>query len=244
MAHRPYIREVENSGTAVVFIHGIMGSPDHFLSLIPLTPCDYSIYNVLLRGHGGTVSDFCRSRLRQWRAQVCELVDSLCNRYENIIIVGHSMGTLFAIEQALIHPDKVKKLFLLATPLKTKCSPSTLFSGLKLFLGKLDPKSVNSANSSYSLAPEKNKLKFLGFIPRYLELFGEISRVKKRLGGVTASALSFHSGLDELVSLKSVELLKRNPSFDCRILEKSHHSYYEQGDLNILCNAYSSFVID
>ncbi|MDO4564103.1 MAG: alpha/beta hydrolase [Clostridia bacterium] len=242
MPHEEFIREIEKSDTAVVFIHGIMGSPDHFLRFIPRTPDSYSIYNLLLGGHGGSVADFCRSSMKQWKAQVSELIASLCQRYPNIIIVGHSMGTLFAIEEAVKRPDRVKKLFLLAVPLKIRCNPSTIFKGLKLFMGKMSPDNPAPANASYSLAPEKNKWKLIGFIPRYMELFFQISRTRKLLKKAAVPALAFQSALDELVAPEAADIVRSNPHFDCRILEKSHHSYYERGDEIVLCDAYSSFI--
>ena len=66
MDHRAYIRIVEDSDTAVLMIHGIAGSPAHFRDLIPVIPADWSVYNILLDGHGGTVSDFSRTSMKKW----------------------------------------------------------------------------------------------------------------------------------------------------------------------------------
>lgn len=58
MEHREYVRIVPGAKTAVLFMHGIVGTPNHFRDLLPLVdlvPDDWSVYNVLLPGHGGTV---------------------------------------------------------------------------------------------------------------------------------------------------------------------------------------------
>ena len=61
MDHREYIRISDHKQTAVLMIHGIIGSPRHFDMLIPLIPAEWSIYNILLDGHGKRVEDFAES---------------------------------------------------------------------------------------------------------------------------------------------------------------------------------------
>lgn len=109
--HLEYIREVPGSKTAVLFIHGILGTPNHFARLVDAVPDEWAVYNILLEGHGRTVEDFASATMEQWKTQVRCLVLKLSDEYDNIIVVAHSMGTLFAIEEAVRNP-KIKKLFL------------------------------------------------------------------------------------------------------------------------------------
>ena len=51
----PYIREIAGADTALLMIHGIVGTPAHFSMLYPYVPKDWSIYNMVLDGHGGSV---------------------------------------------------------------------------------------------------------------------------------------------------------------------------------------------
>ena len=85
MPHSPTFRSIPGSDTAILFIHGIVGTPDHFLDLLPLVPSDWSYANILLPGHGGSVGDFSRSSMALWRRAVAEqmcwqryFVRSLC----------------------------------------------------------------------------------------------------------------------------------------------------------------------
>ena len=55
MDHREFIRYLPGSDRAVLLIHGIAGTPAHFWQFLPLIPEDWSVYNVLLDGHGGEV---------------------------------------------------------------------------------------------------------------------------------------------------------------------------------------------
>ena len=70
MEHLEYIRIVDHADTAVLFIHGIVGTPNHFHAFIPLVPEHISVCNLLLDGHGGSVKDFSHTSMRKWVVQV------------------------------------------------------------------------------------------------------------------------------------------------------------------------------
>ena len=63
MAHEPYFSVKEQADTAILMIHGILGTPDHFKPLLHLVPAEWSVYNILLDGHGKTVSHFANSSM-------------------------------------------------------------------------------------------------------------------------------------------------------------------------------------
>jgi len=115
--HKDYKRLVENSSRSILFIHGIVGTPNHFKRFLPLVPEDQSIYNLLLDGHGKGVRDFSRSSMAKWEEQTARAVSELAESHEEIYIVAHSLGCLLAIEQSICNP-KIKKLFLLQAPLR------------------------------------------------------------------------------------------------------------------------------
>ena len=122
-AHTEYIRSVPGAKSAVLMIHGILCTPNFFRDFVKEIPENISVYNILLDGHGGDVSDFTKTSMVKWREQVHGIFDALCQRYESLVIVGHSMGSLFAIEGAVHRPDKVKSIFLVACPLKVFVKP-------------------------------------------------------------------------------------------------------------------------
>ena len=101
MNHLEYIKEVENANTVFIFIHGIVGSPNHFDDFIFHVPSNYSIYNILLEGHGKSVKDFSKASKTKWEKQVENLVHRLSTMYDNIYLVAHSMGTLLSIQNAI-----------------------------------------------------------------------------------------------------------------------------------------------
>ena len=68
--HKEYKRIVENSPKALLFIHGILGTPNHFDPFMPLVPENLSVYNMLLDGHGKSVRDFTKTSMEKWENQV------------------------------------------------------------------------------------------------------------------------------------------------------------------------------
>ncbi len=113
MEHKEYVRICDNSNTAILFIHGIVGKPNHLNEFVSLVPESVSVYNLLLDGHGKEVKDFSKTSMKKWEAQVASVLKELSLTHEKIYIVAHSLGTLLAIEQA-IQNQKVYKLFLFA----------------------------------------------------------------------------------------------------------------------------------
>ena len=122
MSHSEFIREVAGSRKAVLMVHGILGTPRHFDFLLPLIPEDWSVYNILLDGHGGKVSDFSHASMEKWRSQVTRRLDDILERCDQVILVAHSMGTLFSIQEAVRRPDKIRYLYLLQCPLRPRLS--------------------------------------------------------------------------------------------------------------------------
>ena len=115
--HVEYKRIVDGADKAVLCIHGILGTPNHFRNLIPLVPDNYSVCAMVTAGHCSSVSDFSHSSLEKWEQSVQKAIDELLETHKEIYIVGHSMGTLFAIEQAIKEP-RIKGLFCISIPIK------------------------------------------------------------------------------------------------------------------------------
>ena len=60
--HSPFVEELENSNTMVIFIHGILESPNQFNNLSRIAiDNNVSVCAILLDGHGRTGEDFANS---------------------------------------------------------------------------------------------------------------------------------------------------------------------------------------
>lgn len=168
--HKEYKRIVNGTDTAVLFIHGILGTPNHFKDFIPLVPNEYSIHNLLLDGHGKGVKEFSHTSMKTWKNQVEVAVKDLLENHKQIIIVAHSMGTLFAIQQAYNKPDKIKSLFLLATPLKIGIKFKMFSNSMKLYFNKIKPDDVEGL--AYQAACGIKQDKKFGYILDGYRVFG------------------------------------------------------------------------
>ena len=233
--HRETVRLVPNADTAVLMIHGICGTPNHFRDVIPLEeriPDHISVYNLLLDGHGGTVSDFAASSGRKWSEKVAQVYDILAEEHKEIYVVGHSMGTLFALQLAAAHPEKVKKLFLLAVPLRPWLKPTLILDLLLMVFGKLEraPAHRVALSKAAGIRTTRKLWQYIPWIPRFLDLFREINRTEHILEDVQAECVCFQSPKDELVMKGSERILERNPNIRLCRLKESSHFYYAPDD--------------
>ena len=238
MPHSEYIREVPGSREAVLMIHGILGTPRHFDVFLPLVPESWSVYSILLDGHGGRVEGFSHTSMKKWKAQVARWLDVLLSRYDRIIIVAHSMGTLFAIQEAVERPEKISHLFLLQTPLRPWPKLRYLMYAAVLPFG-ITPKGAETMKSDCSITLTPWLWKYIGWIPRFLELFAQCSSTRKLLPRLTVPCQVYQSRHDELVSMRSCIDLKKHPHIHMTVLPNSGHFGHTGEDLKFLKAAFS-----
>lgn len=241
--HEPYKRILENADIAILMIHGIVGTPDHFAPFMELIPQNYSVLNMLLDGHGKQAKDFAKTSMKKWEQQVNEAVEELSQQHKEIYIVAHSMGCLLAIEQAIQNP-KITKLFFLGVPMRLFLKPRMAITCAKVYFDKIAPNDVlaNAAKTCYGIAPDKNLFRYLTWLPRYLELFSKISATCHILHKLNTPCLAFQSIRDELVSVRSAKILSQNPCICVTQLPNSGHCYYEKQDLDLLTERFKAFV--
>lgn len=191
---------------AILFIHGILGTTSHFEPFLSLVPPNWSICNLSLKGHGGSVKDFSQASMTEWKQQVKNALEELSETNNKIIIVAHSMGTLFAIQEAIEKP--VEELFLLNVPLKVRVTLRLFRTSWRVFTGNIKPddKWSLAAQNAYSIERDNHILRYFGWIPRYLELFSEIRKTRRIIGKLLTPSHIYLSMLDEMVSPKCSKL--------------------------------------
>ena len=241
--HKEYIRIVDGASAAVLFVHGIVGTPDHFDRFIALVPDCVTVYNMLLDGHGKGVRDFSHTSMQKWVEQVREAVDTLSLTHESLYVVAHSMGTLFAIEEA-VRCRKILGLFLLAAPLKLSVKPRMLRNSFKVYRGhiRVDDHEAMAAQACYGIGSDKNPLHYFGWIPRYFELFAKIKEIRGIVDQLPAPCSVYQSFHDEMVSRRAAELLEGNPLVSVKWLKNSGHYYYTEEDFSFLMRDFKTFV--
>ena len=243
MHHETYIREVPGARTAVLMVHGILGTPAHFAPLYPHIPENWSVYSILLEGHGGTVEDFAAASMAAWQAQVRGWVEMLRRKYARVVFAAHSMGTLFAVHTAVCGPEKIDGLFLLNVPLRAGVKPRAVRNALKVALDRASPADPGAWGMwrAYSMAPDGNLLKYLRWIPNYMALLRRMRMARAEIGRIAVPCRCFQSAHDELVARSSTGLLLKNPRICVESLPESGHFAYSPEDQARICAAFSDF---
>lgn len=245
MAHKEIIRMVPGSRYAVLMIHGILGTPDHFRELIPMVPQEWSIHALLLSGHGGRPEDFSRSSMQEWKAQVFARLEELLTSHEQVLIVAHSMGTLFAIQASLRYPGRIPALFLLGSPLRVFVRPKSALDAVKMSVFDwVDPKDLSAMDMrrGCSVEPDWRVWKYPFWIPRFLELFREIWETRKLLPRMTVPTQVFQSQKDELVHPSSYDDFLGYETISVTMLPDSGHFGYGEKDLELLKDRFRKMI--
>ena len=247
MEHLETRRLVPVAKYAVLFIHGIVGTPNHFRIVLPLeelVPESWSVYNIRQPGHGGTVEEFGKSNINQWRSHAKAAFCELAEKHEALIIVGHSLGTLFAMQIALEHPEKVAQLFLIAAPMRPWVRAFGAANCVKLAFGWIRenrPLEVATRNVC-GVTTTKKLWKYIPWLPRFVELFMEIARTEKVMGNLTVPCVSWQSKKDELVSNFSTPVLQKSGVMEVHELENSTHFYYAPEDMALLQSEFQKCI--
>lgn len=236
MLHPETRRHIPGAKKAVLFLHGIVGTPNQFRVLLPLeelVPPDWAVINVRYPGHGEDVRGFGKSQIDAWRAHARDAFLELAEGHEKILLVGHSMGTLFAIQLALEFPEKVSALFLLAVPLRPWMRMFCAANCLRLAFGciRRDHPLEASFEKACGVTPTPFVWQYIPWIPRILELFAEIYRTEKVMGNLKVPCIAWQSGKDDLVSNLTAPVLRKSGVMEVADLPDSTHFYYPPADL-------------
>jgi len=232
MNHGAFIRDVPGSPVAVLMIHGIAGTPAHFRDLLPSIPEHFTVHNILLDGHGKTVRDFSLSSMEKWRSQAFQELEQLLESHEKVILIAHSMGTLFAIQAAVKYPARIPSMLLLNIPTRPRVRPSTVPVYLRVNRGNLRIDDIPAWDlyHSTSIYLEKQLWKYLSWTPRGAELLLEIRKTRQLLPQLQVPTQAFHSQKDELVSNRSKKDLTGHPCIQLHQLSQSGHFRYTPED--------------
>ncbi|MDE5556053.1 MAG: alpha/beta fold hydrolase [Muribaculaceae bacterium] len=234
--------DIRNQDIGIVFVHGIVGNSHFFDFLMDAVPKGCKIISLTLEGHDGDALAFSKASMRSWKRQVEEATDSLAKECKRIVIVAHSMGTLFALDQGA--RNRADALFLLNPPMRIRLTRRLFLNPIKVMLGITTDPITMAARDAYGISLDYNPLHYYGWPRRYFELFSEIKRVRKVIDNVRIKTRVFIAGRDEMVSPSSVDYFK--PLKNCRLwqLPDSGHYYYTPSDRELILRQFSSLMAD
>lgn len=103
----------EGTGSAVLFVHGLLGSHQNWTRLISDLSADHRIIAPDLFGHGASAKPVGDYSLGSHAATLRDLLDRL--GVGTVTLVGHSLGGGIAMQFAYLFPDRVARLVLVSS---------------------------------------------------------------------------------------------------------------------------------
>ncbi len=242
----PFCYEKKGATTMVIMIHGILESPRQFLRFAQAMKevgCSYDV--ISLPGHGGTGEEFAKSNRAQWEREVQRKVKCYKTRYSDIVLIGHSMGGLLAMQAYEWNTDVVKSLILIATPLRVRVKPHMVLDGWKVIMHHVEQDDLGAFYAREAIGVGRGSVGlYYKWIPRYLELFVMVRQARKRVSNIKVPVLVIQSKRDEFVSKGSVYLFEKKLPRIERILwlKHSRHFRYDGEELSGILKECKRFV--
>lgn len=108
-------RNTQSRKRALLMLHGFTSSPAVYRNLYPKLPAYDYISAPVLAGHGQNLEAFTQSNTKAWCKTGEDALAELCKEFEEVDVLGLSLGGFIAFNIAKTYP--VRKLFLLAPAL-------------------------------------------------------------------------------------------------------------------------------
>lgn len=226
--HQPFKRIVPGAESAVLFVHGINATPRFFDEYVAALPEHVSVHNLLLPGHGGSVRDFGAHSAQEWEMHVRQALDALRKNHQRVYIMAHSLGTLLAIREAVRDSKSIAGILLLCVPLRIWSNPTAWWGKLAKGLG--GKAAQEELRTCYGTEVDWRIWRYVGWIPRYAELFALSREVRRSIHRLKVPTCVFMAGRDEQVSLRSEHCMRGNPAITLRRMAKSTHHIFTTED--------------
>lgn len=225
---------VENPKKAIMFIHGYMGSYNQFNDIRKqLENCGADLIFHILEGHESTFDEFLQTDADTWQSGVEVHIDRIRNDYDEIILVGHSMGGLLATTAAVHNPDKIKAIVAIGYPISIHFTGAWFKNG---YLATLpyqngeDPRVT--ASRKFSGVPVKGKYETIRAYPRGIQFMKTMFRARADLDKLTVPLSVINFKKDEIVARAAAGFVhKKCPTAKFYISKESYHFYFTNEDI-------------
>ncbi len=108
--------EVRGSGPPLVLLHGGLGAIEMYAPLLPALSANHRVIAVDLQAHGRTADIDRPLRMELMADDVAALIQQL--GLDKADVMGYSLGGGVALQTAIRHPERVRKLVLVSTPFR------------------------------------------------------------------------------------------------------------------------------
>lgn len=230
---------------AVIFVHGICGSPVQFRPMAEfMFNAGYDCKALLLPGHGSDASAFCRTPYGAWKNHITQSINATAKQYSRVFLVGHSLGGLLCLDYASTH--SVSGLVLINTPLAFKFSPIQITLCMRVLLSRQekDNELLSAYRQSTGIDWRCKWYEYALLPGQFVNLLRQMRGTGKVLNDVNTPTRIVQSGKDESVRLKSARVLQAGlPGVRGEVLwlENSYHGYFPKEENRILLDAILCF---
>ncbi len=232
--------------TAIVFIHGYMGSSAQFENIIEcLDQSSFTIYRLTLPGHETTLAHFVETKPDEWQVFVNRYVAKLRNLHKKILLVGHSLGGVLAIQAAIHQSENIVGVVAIALPLYVKVTYRTLEIRLRA-IGRPSPNEPPEVRVSRKLSgvSDVQILNSIRLLPNTIELLRIFRETRKVLSQLSVKLLIVQSANDELVSARSARfVLQALPDTQSLVLQSATHFMYPSEEALLIARTIRDFAV-
>jgi carboxylesterase len=204
---------------ALLLLHGFASSPGVFRYFFPDFKNYDMVYAPTLKGHGQSIEVFSQVSRKDWVQQVQDLLQDLCQRYQQVDVLGLSMGGVLAAYT--IHDFPIHHLYLLA-PAFELTKPLNLLLNTAAVVKSLGFKSIANFGGKIS-NPKEAELSFRQLpITSIIEVLRLIKEYPHRAWSTPTTV--FLGKKDTVVSSPKVaSMLENLPHLNLNILEQTNH---------------------
>lgn len=226
----------EKKKIATIFTHGIAGDFKQFGKLPSVAKAFGDVETFLLPGHGGEFSALLRTNVDIWLNDVEERLLKYEKTHDEIVLVGHSLGTLLSMYAAYKHPFKVRRLLLWATPFGITMRNS-MAQKMK-YKREQTPKTAGIRASDILSTKAPTALQAVRMLPRLSGIVTFARRCEIVYPTLPFEIEAFQVKFDELVVPEtSMKMLKNNPRANVQLLTESSHGYLVPPEIDYVADA-------
>lgn len=222
--------------TAIVFVHGHMGCSKQFEPLIKALGerLDVDMHNIVLPGHETDVKGFAAKNRSDWQSAVDDALDKLRADYDDLILVGHSMGGLLLINSAIARADKIRAITAISLPLHIKITPH----GIRIRLGAMRKSTKDRHTQAAKEMCGVSGVSFFNsykLIPNTLALLKLMKITRGALPSLSVPLIVINSQKDEIVSMKTLGRVKKLcPAAKTITLRDASHFWFPDEETEII----------